>query len=186
MEPVRVNDTYDRDFIDEVQRESGQNIALCYQCGKCTAGCPVGFAYDIPVSQIMRLLQNGQKKRVLSSSAIWLCASCETCTARCPNSIDVAHIMDVLRNIAGREGVVSERDIRKFWECFLESVEKHGRVFEAGLMASWKTRTGRFLSDTDLGPAVLAKGKISFKPHDVQGREEIAKIFKRYAQETSR
>lgn len=94
--------------------------------------------------------------------------------------------MDVLRNIAGREGVVAEKDIRKFWECFLDSIKKHGRVFEAGLMANWISRTGRLFGDADLGPSVLAKRKMSFKPHDIEGREEIAKIFERYVQETRR
>ncbi|SKA73460.1 4Fe-4S dicluster domain-containing protein [Desulfobaculum bizertense] len=185
MEPVRVNSSYDREFVDEVERKSGQVLSHCYQCGKCTAGCPVDFAYDIPVSQIMRLLQAGQRDRVLKSRSIWLCASCETCTARCPNDIDVARIMDTLRNIAGKEGIVAEKDIRKFWECFLDSVKKHGRIFEIGLMTAWMTRTGRLLANADLGPSVLLKGKMSFKPEDIQGREEIQKIFERYEQENA-
>jgi ferredoxin len=29
----------------------------CYQCGKCTAGCPVTEEMDLPPSMVMRLLQ---------------------------------------------------------------------------------------------------------------------------------
>ena len=28
----------------QVQQRCGENPARCYQCGKCTAGCPVAFA----------------------------------------------------------------------------------------------------------------------------------------------
>lgn len=171
---------YDASFVDDVQRESGQNLSLCYQCGNCTAGCPVSFVYDYPVNQIMRLVQAGRKKDALTSHAIWLCASCETCTTRCPNDIDVARIMDVLRHMARREHLVAERAIRVFWDSFLESVEKHGRVFEIGLMASYMTKTGRVLTDADLAPVALLKGKLGLKPHEIEGVAEVRDIFKRY------
>jgi heterodisulfide reductase subunit C len=128
---------FDEDFLKEVQQGSEQNLTRCYQCGNCTAGCPLSFAYDIPVNRLMRLLQAGEKHAVLSSKAIWLCASCETCTTRCPNEIDVARIMDVLRHMARREGLVAEPSVRHMWDAFLSSVEKYGRVFEAGMMANF-------------------------------------------------
>ncbi len=80
MEPVNITLTYDKDFVDLVAEESEQDPSLCYQCGNCTAGCPFTFAFDIPVNQVMRLLQTGQKEKILSSHSIWLCATCETCT----------------------------------------------------------------------------------------------------------
>ena len=174
---------YDAEFVAEVQRESEQNLALCYQCGNCTAGCPVSFAYDYPVNQIMRLVQAGRKTEALSSHAIWLCVSCETCTTRCPNDIDVARVMDVLRHMARRENVVCEQAISTFWDAFLGSVKKHGRVFELGLMASYVSRTGRVLTDVDLAPMALRKGKLSFKPHSLKGIAEIRGIFDRYREQ---
>jgi heterodisulfide reductase subunit C len=176
---------YDADFVDEVQRESEQNLALCYQCGNCTAGCPVSFAYDYPVNQIMRLVQAGRKTEALSSHAIWLCASCETCTTRCPNDIDVARVMDVLRHMARREKLVGEQAVSVFWASFLESVEKHGRVFEVGLMASYISKTGRVLTDMDLAPMALRKGKLSLKAHGIEGISEIRGIFDRYREHNS-
>ncbi len=176
---------YDATFVDEVQRESEQNLALCYQCGNCTAGCPVSFAYDYPVNQIMRLVQAGRKQEALTSHAIWLCASCETCTARCPNDIDVARIMDVLRNMAQRENLVSEKAVKVFWDSFLQSVEKHGRVFEIGLMVSYISKTGRMFTDMDLAPTALRKGKLSMKAHNIEGISEIRDIFERYREQNS-
>jgi heterodisulfide reductase subunit C len=171
----------DRDpsFVEEVQRASEQNLSLCYQCGNCTAGCPLTFAYDLPVNKIIRLLQTGQKQAVLSSKAIWLCASCETCTTRCPNNIDVARIMDTLRHMARLEGLVAEPPVRAFWESFLDSVRRHGRVFELGCMASYIGKTGKVFTDADLAPTALSKGKLPLRPHNIKGLDEIRGIFAR-------
>jgi heterodisulfide reductase subunit C len=186
MNTININNSCDVDFIDEVEEESGQQLNLCYQCGKCTAGCPYTEDYDIPVSQIMRLVQAGQKEQVLSSKSLWLCATCESCSARCPNNIDVAQIMDVLRHMARREGMVADKGVKKFWDSFLGSVRKNGRVFEAGLMANYITHTGKFWTDMSLGPRVLPKGKIHFKPHGIQGKKQVQEIFSRFEQEAGR
>lgn len=180
MECVRLTSSCDRDFMNQVAEESEQDPMLCYQCGNCTAGCPYTFVYDIPVHQIMRLLQAGQKNTILKSRSLWLCATCESCTTRCPNNIDVARIMDVLRHMARREGFVPEKQVKQFNDCFLKSVKRHGRVFELGTLISYVTRSGRFMTDVDLGPKVLAKGKIDPRPHTIQGKDEVAKIINRY------
>ncbi|WP_243545163.1 4Fe-4S dicluster domain-containing protein [Pseudodesulfovibrio tunisiensis] len=174
----------DAEFIHEVEERSGQQVVRCYQCGNCTAGCPYNFAYDIPVNRIMRLVQTGQKEVVLDSKSLWLCGSCQSCTTRCPNNIDVARIMDVLRHMARETGHASERNIKLFADTFLESVEKHGRVYEAGLMASYVAQTGKFLNDLDLAPAVLTKGKLSLKPHPVHKREAVEEIFLRFREKS--
>jgi heterodisulfide reductase subunit C len=158
-------DICDARFIRKVEAESGQNISRCYQCGKCSAGCPMGFAYDLQVNQIMRLIQAGQRERVLSSSAIWLCATCEACTARCPNSIEVAVVMDVCRHMARKAGKWGVRPVRVFGSSFLQTVERFGRAYELGAMALFMLRTGRLFTDVDLAPAMLAKGKLPLLPH---------------------
>ena len=186
MEVIDIHASCDHEFIAELEEESGQNLRLCYQCGNCTAGCPYTFVYDIPVSQIMRLVQAGQKQRVLSSRSIWLCATCESCTTRCPNEIDVARIMDVLRHMARREGLVSEKNIKRFWDSFLDSVEKHGRVFEMGLLVKYIFRSGRVWTDVDLAPKMLPKGKLSIRPHSIEGRDKVAQIFKRFREEANK
>lgn len=186
MNVINITTTYNSDFVREVEAESGQKLNLCYQCGKCTAGCPYTEEYDISVSQIMRLTQAGQKERVLKSKSLWLCATCESCTARCPNQIDVARIMDVLRHLARKEGYGGIRTVKTFWDSFLGSVRKNGRVFEVGLLANYISHTGRFWTDMGLGPKVLPKGKIHFTPHGMQGKKEVSKIFQRYQKESSK
>ena len=181
---VNITRSYDVDFVRQIEEESGQNLSLCYQCGNCTAGCPYTFVYDYPVSKIMRLAQSGQKETVLKSKSLWFCATCESCTTRCPNNIDVAHVMDVLRHMARREGYAPVPTVKTFWDSFLDSIESNGRVFEIGLLASYVTKTGRFWTDLDLGPKVLPKGKMHFKPPKVKGKEEVKKIFKRFRKES--
>ena len=170
----------DTAFIREVEKESGQTVSKCYQCGNCSAGCPMSFAYDIPVSRMMRLVQAGQKEAVLSAQSLWMCATCETCTQRCPNNIDVAKVMDVCRHMARREGKEGVRAVKTFWDAFMQSVSMNGKVHEIGLMVMYVLRTGRVFTDLDLAPKALPKGKMSILPHRAAGRKEVADIIRRF------
>ena len=178
-----------RKFIRQVEEESGQVVSRCYQCGNCTAGCPMNFAYDYPVHRIMRLIQIGQKDTVLSCKSIWYCATCETCTARCPNNIEVAVVMDVCRHMARREkyrtaiSLANFRDIwpvRMFATSFLKTVELFGRAHEVGTMAGFMAGSVKPFTDLDLVPKVLPKGKLPILPHTIKARKEVADIFRRF------
>lgn len=180
MDTINLSEKTNWEFIEQVQKESGQNLSLCYQCGNCTAGCPYTNYFDYPVSMVMRLLQTGQKDTILNSKAIWLCATCETCTTRCPCEIDVAHVMDTLRIIARREDRVAEKDIKMFYDAFLDSVKRFGRIYEVGTLLTYNIRSGHFMADADLGPKVLTKGKIHFFPTKIKGSDKVAQIFERF------
>lgn len=91
------------DFLQMVEELSGQKLFSCYQCGKCTAGCPVASDMDILPAQVVRLVQLGQYNDVLKSKTIWICASCLTCSVRCPKGVDLARLMESLRTIFFRE-----------------------------------------------------------------------------------
>lgn len=86
-------------FVAKVEKLSGQNLLACYQCGKCSAGCPVVSRMDILPNQIVRFAQLGFQEDLLSSRAIWTCASCMTCNVRCPKGINIAEIIEALRQI---------------------------------------------------------------------------------------
>jgi len=86
-------------FVEKVQELSGQNLLACYQCGKCSAGCPAISQMDILPNQIIRFAQLGFKDELLASRAIWICASCYTCNARCPKGINIAEVIEALRQI---------------------------------------------------------------------------------------
>ena len=92
-------------LLNKVEELSGENIYACYQCGKCSAGCPSISEMDISPNEIIRLVQLGEEKEVLNSKAIWICASCFTCVTRCPKGVDLAKIMESLRQITLRKNV---------------------------------------------------------------------------------
>lgn len=92
-------------IIKKVEDISGQNVLACYQCGKCSAGCPMVSLMDLLPNQIIRLVQLGQIDDVLNSKTIWLCASCFTCTARCPKGVDLAKVMEALRLLLLRKSI---------------------------------------------------------------------------------
>lgn len=181
MDTINLTKSTDKGFTEQLKKESGEDPFLCYQCGNCTAGCPYTQFFDFPVSKIMRLIQTGQRETVLNSKAIWLCATCETCTTRCPCQIDVAHIMDTCRNIAFREKRYPEKGIKTFFESFLASVKKHGRMYEVGTLMRYNMLSGHPFTDADLGPKVMAKGLLHLFPKNIKGRDEVARIFEKFA-----
>jgi heterodisulfide reductase subunit C len=180
MEPITLHQSCDPSFVRQVEQESGQNLAACYQCGNCTAGCPAGFAYDMQANQIIRGVQLGLKKQVLECHSLWYCLSCSTCSQRCPNNIAVAEVMESLRHMARREGRVSVAPINKFWLSFLETVRRFGRSYELGVMALYKMWSGRLLGDLDIAYPALSRSKLGLLPHVIRANGEVARIFERY------
>lgn len=89
--------TLNNEITKRVEEISGQNLFSCYQCGKCSAGCPVAPDLDILPNQVIRFLQIGDTEDAINSKTVWLCAACFTCLARCPKGIDVPAVMDALR-----------------------------------------------------------------------------------------
>lgn len=91
--------------IKKIEELSGQNIFACYQCGKCSAGCPVVLTNTLGCHQVVRLLQLGQVEEALNSKTIWLCASCYTCETRCPKGVNLPRVMDALRQLRLRRNI---------------------------------------------------------------------------------
>ena len=105
MTPTRFSSNELRaELIEEIEELSGQNLYACYQCGKCSAGCPMAFSMDILPHQVIRLIQLGQTAAVIRSNSFWHCAACLTCTSRCPKGVDLASVMEALRTLVVRTG----------------------------------------------------------------------------------
>lgn len=163
----------------EISAIIDQNIAGCYQCGKCTAGCPLAFAMEIPPHEIIRLVQLGRREETLKSHTIWLCASCQTCTSRCPKNIDVAGVMDALRILAYRQGLVSsEKEIALFHKLFLKTVERFGRINDLQFMGRYNLQTLRPFRDFWLGQKLLRKGKLKLTTSPIKSIKEFREIMK--------
>jgi len=171
-------------FLRQVEQRSGAQVSACFQCHKCSTGCPVGPEMDLLSSQVMRMVHLGLEEEVLASEAIWLCASCEACTTRCPMDIDIASVMDALRMMAvERKATIANENVETFNRSFLSSVHHYGRVFELGMMAAYKLRRRDLFSDVDKVPTMLRKGKLALLPHFCRGAKDVRRVFKRAEEE---
>lgn len=165
-------------FLLEVIKASGESIQTCYQCKKCSAGCPIAYAMDILPNQLLRHIQYGNKEKVLGSKTIWLCATCYTCSVRCPNDIDITKVMDTLRGMALRSGITTgEKTIPIFHSVFLNNIKSKGRIHELSLLLQLKSKTKDFLKDAQLGWKMFKKGKIKIFPSKFSGGKDIKEIF---------
>lgn len=172
----------DSSFADEVSRLANFSMKECYNCGKCTAGCPVGFIMDPSIHKIMEMVQFGRREELLTSTAIWYCVSCETCSTRCPKECKPSKVVDVLREMALREKKYPD-DIARilaFHQTFLQSVRKTGRLYEVGMIRDFKLRTFDLFDDAILGLKMFAMGKIKLLPTKVKDRTTIEKIFRHF------
>lgn len=165
-----------------LREATGESVARCYQCGKCSAGCPLAAEMDFPPSQVLRMLQLGLPEledAVLGSHAIWLCLTCETCLTRCPKEVDLPRIMEFLREESVEQDRVNPRakDILAFHRAFLGTVQRTGRLFEVGLISSYKLKTLHLFQDLLVAPKLLARGKLGLLPHSVEGKADVSRIF---------
>jgi heterodisulfide reductase subunit C2 len=174
--------------VRKVEELAHTRVPDCYQCGKCSAGCPVADRMDLMPNQVVRLVQTGRLEKALRSQSIWLCVSCQTCTTRCPKSVDCAALMDALRQLAFEEGLDSPALQRTvvFQEVFLNNIRRNGRLNELELVGSFKTRS--FLQDISLpflfkdamlAPKMMARSKFHLMGEKVRDRALVGRIFER-------
>ena len=165
-------------FIEHLTEITGQDPSQCYQCGKCSAGCPVReFAVDAP-NKIVRYVQLGFYEQALTSKTIWLCAGCQTCSSRCPKNFNLAGFMDAVREMSIAYGIEpADKDTAKFHESFMSQIDRYGKSFEMGLILDYKMKTMHLMQDVDLAPSMIAKGKMSFIPHFIKQRDVVRKII---------
>lgn len=159
---------------------------MCYQCQKCTSGCPVAFAMDIVPHRLMHFLHLGLLNEVLRSDTIWICASCETCSTRCPNNIDIATVMDTLRQMSLQSGMASQKNARLFNKEFLGSVRQHGRIHELRMITAYTVKSkglAGFLKQREMGRKLFARGKLKLLPHSLKGNPQVKTIFSRAEKE---
>ena len=170
----------DLTFSDTVRERSGEDVHGCFYCQKCTIGCPTAYVMDYKPAQLLRLIQMGQKDRVLGSSAIWLCVGCETCGTRCPNRIRLAPVMDALRHLALEGEYVPEPSVYALHRSFLDSIRLWGRVHELSMIAQYKLRApfgSDLRADIKVALYLLLKGKIFSLPERVRGLAQVRGFF---------
>jgi len=162
--------------LDALIEESGQDILACYQCLKCTSGCPAFETGNYMPNQLIRELQCGELESVLESDGLWSCLGCGTCGLRCPNNIAVDHVVDVLREWA-LESRTQQGNIEHFHDAFLKTIRSYGRVHELTMIARYKLASRDLFSDIGSGLTMFRKGKIPLVPSRIRGLQELRRLF---------
>jgi len=167
-----------RTLAGEILETTGVNAATCYQCGKCSAGCPMASESALRPHAIMRLVIQDRREQALTDESIWLCLTCETCSARCPNACDPARVIDAVRELSIEAGAADiPRTISAFHKAFLEQIRSNGRLHEFGMVMDYKLHSGDLMKDVTAAPGMLSRGKLSFRAERIEGVDEIKRIF---------
>lgn len=177
----------DFEFIKEVEKGGRFQAEACFQCRKCTSGCPVTPAMDLYPDEVIRLVLLGQREKVLSCQTIWVCTGCETCTTRCPNEVRIAELMDRLKEMAIEEKAPCPRPrVLALHRIFLKNIKRHGRMFESTLLPAYllrsgewgrKLRDGSWRAEAKLGWKMFRKGRMPLRPRGGRAKKEIDRII---------
>jgi len=175
-------------FLSRIEGETGENLSACYQCERCTNGCPVSHYMDIKPHQVIRYVQLGWREELLRSGTIWICLSCETCTTYCPNEVGVAETINHLRTMAAQSVIEpKEKYLAVFHRTFMEQLERFGRVNEFWLMNAYtlkpgvlreKINSGLMKEEFFLGLELLKKGRLHVLPKRSRGIAKIRALYK--------
>ncbi|HKZ55773.1 MAG TPA: heterodisulfide reductase-related iron-sulfur binding cluster [Anaerolineales bacterium] len=169
--------TISADLATRIREATGENVYQCYQCVKCTSGCPLAEYFDLAPNQVMRAAQLGMEDLLFGSRTPWLCASCQTCTTRCPQGVDIARVMDFVVSEAMASGIKPMvPEVALFNKVFLRNVEILGRAYELGLIAEMNLRTRQPFKDLDLGLEMFRRGKVHLLPEVIRRKRRKAPI----------
>jgi heterodisulfide reductase subunit C len=165
-------------LANTIRRGAGVNAYKCYQCKRCTAGCPVAGFAGLHPAQIVRAVQLGDLASIMADRFIWLCTGCQTCSTRCPQEIDVAGIMDELRMLAFEHDLVrKDAPFAGILKYNADSFKRWGRMYELELLARDKVmRPSTMTDDLLLGAKMIAKGKIGFLPSTGGDRAQMKRM----------
>lgn len=180
METVQVSATLAESDVDSLAAVRNM-VNACIQCGTCTGSCPNAFAMDLTPRQLWYNVLMGEKETIFHSKTFSLCSVCYCCTLRCPRGLTLTEAMSTLKQIAAKENLAPYKKSIRFYQSFMKSVRRNGRVREMEFMTLY------FLSLKDpfmplqfvpLGMKLMSKGKVSFEIPS-RGSGAIEAIFRK-------
>jgi len=175
-EPI-LPESRDTTFRDQVLKTHvGEKIPTCMQCGICAGSCPVSHEMDYTPRELVRMVQLGLKKEVLSSNTIWICTSCFSCSVRCPRGIHPTELMETLKPIAIAEGIINKN--AKFDNVFSSVIKNNGRASEFLLISRYSMTEPGMIKQLPFGLAMMTKGKLPLSIDRMENTRELDAIFK--------
>ncbi len=109
---IEIDDTR-WDLVSEITGNAG---SLCFQCGMCSAGCPVAEYTGNPVN--MRKLIRSAQTGTDYSDELWGCATCRLCENTCPRGVDITDVTLALRSLAFHERKTPDRIEKVLWDIY--------------------------------------------------------------------
>jgi heterodisulfide reductase subunit C len=169
---------------DEIVAQAGNlDLDYCFQCGMCSGSCPTIDRMDYGPRRIMHMVRLGLIDQVLESKDIWMCVSCFSCTARCPQSIQIADVLSVLRNVSLARGIARDQEA-SFSRAFVQVIQRHGRMYEAEVMLRYYLgKQGLagvvpLIKQAGLAMNMLRKRKLALRPERIEQRDALKAIVR--------
>jgi len=162
---------------EAVASAAGVSLKDCYQCGKCSAGCPVTHAMDMMPREVIRFMQLGAWDDVINAKTPWLCASCITCVTRCPQDVDLPSLMEEVRRASKAAGNRPVKETDVFNDLFLKGIYQSGKSNELYMMMKYNLASGHLFQDMFNAPHLLLKGMVGFKVHGVKDKDNVRRII---------
>lgn len=160
------------DLAKFVREECGENVYLCYQCERCSSGCPTVTAMRYRPAQMMRIAQFGLGDSLVTDASIWRCLGCDLCTAHCPHDLSVRRLVEFMR-----QHVMQERYLVRGVDA-LDGDEALRRGVRALGMMSQRIGTYYNVSGEDNAARLAWTGNLDEKPEGlVQNTEADLAYF---------
>lgn len=172
----------DKSTSPNVMASIEDKIRACIQCGTCSGSCPNAFAMDYTPRHLWRMVQLGQKDEIFRSKTFFLCSACYYCTLRCPRGLPLTETIDALKRIASAEAIDVYKDSTKFYQSFMDTVRRYGRVKEMEFMNRYFLSMRnplvpfRFAS---IGLRLLSKRKVSPEIPKLSGEGRFDALFRK-------
>ncbi|MHA1342968.1 MAG: (Fe-S)-binding protein [Promethearchaeota archaeon] len=92
------------DFVEEFKKillnsEDVKTLFTCYECGQCSASCPVGEVFPRKSHEMVRLSALGAKWQIINDNALRYCLTCRICQEYCPQGVDLIELIKLARSI---------------------------------------------------------------------------------------
>jgi len=105
--------TVNPDFVDKLKKLGAFDLQACYNCGNCTAICPLSTEDNSFPRKMIRYTLLGLEGKIVKSPDPWLCYYCGECSDTCPREADPAALM-----MASRRFVIRKYSIGRIADWF--------------------------------------------------------------------